>query len=62
MSTISTTPSSSDLASLVYLTYILDYLNSNTNLKLNLHKNFFRKFHYLKLILFLDNAFATQPH
>ena len=62
MSSITTTPSSSDLASLIYSTYILDQLKSNSNLELNLHKNFFRKFYYRQLISFLDNALSPQPY
>ena len=45
MSSSSTTPSCFDLASLIYSTFILDHLKSNTNLELNLHKNLFRKFY-----------------
>ena len=37
ISSISTTPSSSDLASLIYSTYIFDQLNSHSNLELNLY-------------------------
>ena len=46
MSSTSITASSSDLASLIYSTYILDQLKSNSNFELNLHKHFFRKFYY----------------
>ena len=62
MSCISTIPSSSDLATLIYATFILDHLKSNSNLELNLHKNLFRKFFYPQLISFLDNALSAQPH
>ena len=62
MSSTSTTPSSSDLTSLNYSTYILDQLNSNSNLYLNLHKNFFRKFYYTQLISFFHKALSAQPH
>ena len=58
----STTPSSSDFASFIYSTFILNHLKSNTNFELNLHKNLFRKFYYPQLILFLDNAWSAQPH
>ena len=58
----STTPSSSDLVSLIYSTFILDHLKSNLTLELNLHKNLFRKFFYPQLIWFLDNALSAQPH
>ena len=62
MSSSSTTPFSSDLASLIYSTLILNHLKSNTNFELNLHKNLFRKFYYPQLILFLDNALSAKPH
>ena len=62
MSSTSTTPSSSDLTSLIYSSFILDHLKSNTNLELNLHKNPFRKFYYPQLISFLDTALSAQPH
>ena len=62
MSSTSTTFSLSDLALLIYSTYILDQLKSNSNLELNLHKNFFRKFYYPILISFLANALSSQPH
>ena len=62
MSSSSTTPSSSNLASLIYSTFILDHLTSNTNFELNLHKNLFRQFYYPQLISFLDNALSSQPH
>ena len=62
MSSSSSTPSSCDLASLIYSTVILDHLKFNTNFELNLHKNLFRKFYYPQLILFLDNALSAQPH
>ena len=62
MSSTSTTLSSSYLVSLIYSTYILDKITSNSNLKLNLHKNFIRKFYYPQLILFFDNALSAQPH
>ena len=62
MSSSSTTPSSSDLVSLIYSTFILDHLKSNTNFELILHKNLFRKFYYPLLISFLDNALSAQPH
>ena len=59
----STTPSSSDLASLIYSTFILDQLKSNSTLELNLNKNvFFCKFFYPQLISFLDNALSAKPH
>ena len=59
MSCISTTPSSSDLATFIYAAFILDHLKSNSNLEINLHKNIFRKFFYPQLILFLDNALSA---
>ena len=62
MSCISTTPSSSNLAKLIYATFILDHLKSNSNLEINLHKNLFRKFFYPQLISFLDNALSAKPH
>ena len=62
MSSSSTTPSSFDLASLIYSTFIHDHLKSNSNLELNLYKNLFRKFVYPQLILFLDNALFAQLH
>ena len=62
MSSTSTTSPSSDLASVIYSTYILDQLKSNSNLEINLHKNFFHKFYYPQFILFLDNALSAQPH
>ena len=37
MMRISTTPSSSDLASLIYSTFILEHLKPNTNFEINLH-------------------------
>ena len=46
----STTPSSFNLASLIYSTFFLDQIKSNSNLDLNLHKNVFRKFYYSQLI------------
>ena len=58
----STTFSSSDLASFIYSTFILDYLKSNTNFELNFHKNLCRKIYYPQLISFLDNALVAQPH
>ena len=62
MSTSSTTPSYSDLASLIYSTLIIDHLKSNKNFKLTLHKNLFLKFYNPQLISFLDNALTAQPH
>ena len=62
MSSTSTTHSFYDLALLIYSTYILDQLKSNSNLQLNLHKYFFCKFYYTQLISFLDNALSSQPH
>ena len=41
MSSSSTIPSSSDLASLIYSTFILNHFMSDMNLELNLHKTFF---------------------
>ena len=61
MSNNSTTPSSSDLATLIYSNFILDHLKSNSNLELNLHKNLFRKVFYPQLISFLDKALSAQP-
>ena len=46
MSSLRTTPSFYDLATLIYSTFILDHLKSNSNLELNLHKNCFCKFFY----------------
>ena len=62
MSCISTSPSSSDLATLIYATFILDRLKSNSNFELNLHKNLCRKFVYRQLISFIDNALSAKPH
>ena len=62
MSSSSTIPSSSDLASVIYSTFILDPLTSTTNFENNLHKNLFRKFYYPQLISFLDNELSAQPH
>ena len=60
-SSSSTIPFYSNLASLIYYIFILDHLNSNTNFKFNLHQDIFRKFYYLQLISFLDNALSAQP-
>ena len=62
MSDLSITPSSSDLATLIYSTFILYHLKSISNVELTLHKNRFRKFFYPQLISFLDNALSAQPH
>ena len=62
MSCISNTSLSSDLATLIYATFILDYLKSNSNLEINLHKNLFCKLFYPQLISFLDNALSAKPH
>ena len=62
MSSSSDTTSFSDLVSLIYSTCIFDYLKSNSNIELNLHKNLFRKFVYPQLISFLDTALSAQPH
>ena len=62
MSTSSTTPFSSNLASLINSTFILDHLKSNTNIELNLNKNLFRKFYYPQFISFLDNGLSVQQH
>ena len=62
MSSFSTTPSSFDLAKLIYSTFILDHLKSNSDFELNLYKNLFRKFFNPQLISFLDNALSAQPH
>ena len=62
MSCISTTPLSSDLATLIYATFILDHFKSNSNLEINLQKNLICKFFYPQLISFLDNALSAQPH
>ena len=62
MSSSSATFSSYDLAFVIYSTFILDHLKSNSNLELNLHKNRFRKFFYSQLISFLDNALSAQLH
>ena len=56
MSSSRTTPFSSDLTSLIYSIFILDYLKSNTNFELNLHKTLFRKVYYRQQISFLYNA------
>ena len=61
MSSTSTTPTSSDLASLIYFSIIIDYLKSNSNIELNLRKSIFCKFNYPQLILFLDTALSAQP-
>ena len=50
----STTCSATDLVSFIYFTFILYNLNSNTNPKLNFHKNYICKFYYTKLIIFFD--------
>ena len=62
ISCISTTPSSSDLATLIYTALILDNLKSISNLEINLHKNLFCKFFYPQLISFLNNALSAQLH
>ena len=62
MSSTSTAPSFSDLASLIYSSFILDHLKSYSNFELNLHKNLFRKFYYPQLISFLDTALSSQTH
>ena len=59
MSTSSTTPSCSDLASLIYSTFIFDHLKSNKNFDVNHQKNLFRKFYYPHLISFIDNALSA---
>ena len=61
MSSISTTPTSSDFASLIYSSIIVDHLKSNSNIELNLCKSIFRKFYYSQLISFLDTALTAQP-
>ena len=61
MSSLCTTPSSSDLIPLIYSTFILNHLKSNSNLELNLHKNVFCKVCYFQLISFFDNALSAQP-
>ena len=50
ISSSSTTSFFSDLALLIYSTFILDHLKSNTNLELNLDNNLFGKFYYSELI------------
>ena len=60
MSSNSNTRSSSDLASLIYFSFILDHLKSHTNIELNLCKNIFCKFYYPQLISFLDTALSAQ--
>ena len=45
MSSTSTTPTSSDLASLIYSSIILDYLQLNSNIKVNFCKSIVRKFY-----------------
>ena len=62
MSCTSTTPSSSDLASLIYSSFILDHLKSHSSFELNLRKNVFRKFYNPQLISFLDTALSAQQH
>ena len=61
MMSSSTIPLSFDLASLIYYTFILDHLKSNTNFEFNLHKNLFRKFYYSQINSFLDTALSAQP-
>ena len=57
-------PSSTDIASLVYSTYILQHLNSDSksqsSLELQLRKNIFLKYYYTQLISFVDSALAAQ--
>ena len=62
MSSISTNPSSSDLASLIYSTFIIDHIKSNTNLKLIFTKNLFRKLFLFLTHFILENALSAQPH
>ena len=61
MSNTSTTPSSSNLPTLIYSNFTIDHLKSKSTLELNLNKNLFRKFFYPQLILFLDKALSAQP-
>ena len=61
LSSSSTTPSFSDLASLNYSSFILDDLKSHSNLEFNLRKTIFRKFYYPQLISFLDTALSALP-
>ena len=61
VSSSSTTPFSSDLASLIYSSVILDHLKSHSSLEFNLRKTIFRKFYYPQLISFLDTALSAQP-
>ena len=56
----STISSSAALATLIYSTFILYYLISDTNFELFLHKNFLCKFYYPQLISFLENALSAQ--
>ena len=61
MSSTSTTPTSSDLASFIYSSIILDHLISNSNIELNFCKRIFPKFYYPQLISFFDSALSAQP-
>ena len=62
MSSTSTIPPPSDLASLIYFSFILDDLKYNLNIELNFRKSIFRKLYYPQIILFLDTALLAQPH
>ena len=62
MSSSSTTPSFSDLASSIYSTFTLYHLKSNSNFELNLHINLFCKLCYPQLISFLDNGLSAQSN
>ena len=59
-----TRPSSTDIASMIYSTYILQHLNSEStnqsSLELQLRKNIFLKYYNPKLISFIESALAMQ--
>ena len=58
-----TTYSLSDLALLIYSSFILYNLKSNSNIKLNDCKNILRKFYYPQLIIWFNTAlFAHRTH
>ena len=59
-----TRPSSTDIASMIYSTYILQHLNSESKsqspLEIQLRKNIFLKYYHPQLISFIDSALARQ--
>ena len=62
ISSPSNTYLSSDLATLIYSTLILDHVKSNSNLELNLNKNHFCNLVCPQFISFLDNALSAEPN